>query len=256
MKILQKFVYTFSLGLILILNGCSDTPPPENQYRVSSENPAIGLTFGWYVPDSLLQDLIGPIYTPKIYNDKNEGVLMFFVARGDNYQIGGKNSGNFDVAHLAVPVESVSGVKQDAEKEIEGTIVCPLTILDDGRALHGKLDELGFAMVPGEIDFSVEETDEMISAEIIVTTTIGENVIRATFEKLPVDFNAVTAIINPSSTDLKYFYGPESALIFKNGSGSITSEGVTFYSGLKLESREFYINYFKDFTWEFYFEGN
>jgi len=255
MKALSKIAIALLGFSVVLMIGCTDSAP-SNKFSVSADDPATGITFGWYVPDSTLQDLIGPYFSPKIVNEKGEGLLMFFVVKADNHGIGGEKSGKLTMAQLLVPVIRMSGLNENDGYKIENTIVSPLTILAESKPLYSKLDELGFALVRGEIDFSIEESDDKIEVGSTITTQVGKTILKAWFEKLPVDSKSVTAVINPGSSKLKYFHGEESAQRFENGRGLVKSEGNTFYSGLNLENRPYFITLDKAFTWDFYFEGN
>lgn len=255
MNALNKIALALLGFSVLLMIGCTDSAP-SNKFSVSADDPAIGITFGWYVPDSTLQDLIGPYYSPKIVNEKGEGLLMFFVAKADNHRIGGEKSGKLTMAHLLVPVIRMSGLKEDESNKIENILVSPLTILAESKPFYSKLDELGFALVRGNIDFSIEEVNDRIEVESTITTKVGKTILKAWFENSPVDIKSVTAVINTGSSRLKYFHGEESAQRFENGRGLVKSEGNTFYSGLNLENRSYFITLDKAFVWDFYFEGN
>jgi hypothetical protein len=252
---MNKLLITMLVAAIVLMTGCTDSSK-TNQFMVPQDQPATGITFGWYVADSMAQSLVGPKYTPKIVNEKGECLIMFFVATGDEHNMGGKSVGGFKVAHLLVPVIGMSGLPLNKTDSIEATLVCPLTILDEGKELFNKFNEHGFGMVRGNIDLSVEESDEDITVRGTITTKVGENTLFANFEKLPVDFNAVTAVINPAAEKLTYFYGEEHSSRYENGKGFLKSEGNTFYSGLNLFNTPYFITFDKEIYWDFYFSGN
>jgi len=237
---------------IILLVGC-DEKVQENDFIISSDNPASALTIGWYAPPDIVKEIVGTTFTPKIVNDKNETSIILFVVKSDEHLLDGFASGPMESAHLFIPVEKSEEIKTKSGINITNTLVCPITIVDQSQRLGNKYNDFGFPTYFGDIELNIRKTGEKYMVEAKIKTANGLIEINSMFEEEEVEKSLTSAIFTSKPGMRSFFYGEERFKRISNGKGNLKTDGQNIISAMNLNGQPYYLKLDLDITWEFDF---
>ena len=249
MKKLISIILAISIFLIA---GC-DEKIADNDFVLPKNSPASALTIGWYTSPEVLKEIVGLGFEPKIVNDKNQSTIMLFIVKSDEHIVDGFSSGPMEAAHLVIPVVNKEPLKIVHGEEIENTLVCPITIVDQSQRLGNKYEEFGFATYTGEVELDVNYTGEKYLVDAKVTTANGLIEITSMFEEDGTSKEFSSAIFNSKPNISGYFFGNERMTRIGNGKGNLKVDGQNIISAMQLNGHPYYLKLDLDFTWEFDF---
>lgn len=226
------------ISLLFLFLACT-REQPEVRWQIKKEYPAYGLTLGYQLAESHIQQIIGDAFRPKL--DKHgKGYLMLFIASAQKYYLDDLPHQELGIAHILVYTEN--------------SLNCPLSIGLPDQALNTVLEENHFAIEEGKIALNLTEVDENIQLKASIVTPKGKIEIRSIFENVTaeteeIENTKVSATANTNSS----FIGNESFNTVPIDSVEIISEGENWLNTLDLPSKPDDIWLNKDFVWDFTF---
>ncbi len=240
------------IGLLLI-HSCENPQSGSGDFVVTEKSPANALTIGWYLPVGLLDELVGEAYKPKVVKDDDLGSIMLFIVKSKEHLVDGKSTGPMQAAHLLVPIETPDKLETPKHVSIEGSLACPLNIIDKSRELGDKFNEHTFATYSGTIELSIEKSDETYVADASVITSNGLIEIRGMFNEEEQILEMNSAMFSTKSTQPAYFYGKERTTRIKDGRGGLKTEGGNIIDAMQLADKPFFLRLDRDMSWSFDF---
>ena len=252
-SIRRLFLPVCLAAVVLLLNSCEQEKPKERAFTISETRPATALTIGWYYPLHLLNELVGPDYTPLAVKDDTVGSIMLFIVESEEHRLDGQSLGAMRAAHLVVPIEKPDNLTVEDRSSIDAAMVCPLNIIDESMELGDKYHAANFATYSGEITLEVEkpETNYIVTAS--VKTANGLIRIRGMFDEEEETLESVSAMFSTKSQTNSYFYGEEKTSHIINGKGNLKTEGQNILDAVGLGNRPFFLRFDRNMSWSFDF---
>jgi len=248
----STFVLYALIATILLLNGCK--PEVKNRdFIIPKTHPATALTIGWYVPVKVMTEIVGPGFKPKVVHKNNMTSVMLYIIKSDEHEMDGTNSGPMKAAHLIIPVETSVRLSTTDKIKIKNFMVCPVTIVDQGKKLGDKYNAFGFPTYSGEITLEVKKSGEKYNVDATIKTINGFIEIKAMFDEKGKNLKTTSAVFTPKQGFHSYFYGEERMYRIENGKGNLKLDGQNIISAMNLNNVPFFLKLDRDVSWEFDF---
>ncbi|RKD90468.1 hypothetical protein [Mangrovibacterium diazotrophicum] len=232
---MKQTTQLIAIALLVILTACGQ---PENvHWQADQQDSAYGLTLGYSLPATKVQEIVGDQFNPIV--DKNgNAFLMLFIETAKQYKLQNKTFENMLLAHLAVPCEE--------------SINCPFTIAAENQKISQVYKQFNFRIDEGEVDFSVEDQGDSLVIAAQIATANGKISITAKVPNNPGELVTMATKVT-GSTPNSFFEGKESYRPVKISSAKIKTEGETWLSqfDLKPEPDVMWLN--TEFSWDFSF---
>lgn len=228
------------IALFFICFGFTKKDDKKTRFEIRKDNPAIGLTLGWALPEAELQRIVGDKFKPVVKDGK--GFLMLFIASAKKYYVDDIAYDNLKMAHLIIPVFG------------NHSINAPLSIVNNHNKIHEILKRYNFKIEAGEVDMISTYKGDSISVNVNIKTTYGKIELNSTFLNQPgalksIDSTIVSATANPNS----FFTGPESYKPINIGLIKINSTGQNWISQFNLPAKPDRVWMNDAFVWDFVF---
>jgi hypothetical protein len=246
--ILVSLVFAF-IGL----TSCSEKMP-DHGLIVSKDNPAQALTVGWYVPVSVLKEIVGPNYEPAVIKDDSIGTIYISIIANGDHRVDSLDCGSIKAAHLFVAVNKPSGLKFASASTITNYVVSPASIVDQSPVLGNKYHDFGFPTYTGKINLDVKWSGEKYHAVGTIETSNGKIEIVAVFDEKPFENEMVSAVFNPKSSTYDFMFGKEFSQQIINGKGTLKTEGNNLVTAMNLSGQPYYLKLGLGVNWIFDFE--
>jgi len=248
-----KAMFVLSLIAFMGFTSCSETKP-EHGFIVPKEKPAQALTIGWYVPVTLLKEIVGQHFEPAVVKDDTIGTIMIYIVANGDHKVDSLECGNMKAAHLVIPVNKPADLKLTNASSITNSVVCPISIVDQSPVLGNKYHDFGFPTYTGKINLDVTWSGENYHVKASIETANGLIEIAAKFDEKPVENEMVSAIFNPKSSSYAFMYGHEWFQQIINGKGTLKTEGDNLVSAMNLSGQPYYLKLSLGVNWAFDFE--
>lgn len=249
----KTVVKSFVLAVLIItIAACSKKQ--EYEFVVSKDKPAQALTIGWYVPVTVLKDIVGSHFEPAVVKDDTIGTIFLYIVANGDHKVDSLECGTMKAAHLAIPVKIPTNLKIENASSITGALVCPVSVVDQSPVLGNKYHSFGFPTYTGKVNLDVSWSGKMYHVKASVETANGLIEITAQFEEEPVEHNLVSAIFNPKSNSLDFMYGNENFQQIINGKGNLKIDGNNMIKALGLSGHPYYLKLDLGVSWTFDFE--
>ncbi len=209
-------------------------------FQIRKDNPALGITLAWSLPENQLQKIVGNQFKPVIKNGK--GFLMLFIATAKQYYLDSTAHDNLKLAHIIIPVKG------------EQTINAPLSIVPEKQKINELLKQYNFKMEIGEIGLNVNYKNDSILIEAQIITPKGTIELSSTFLNKPKELKLIESTkVFATDDSNSFFIGPESYKPVEIKSIEIKSIGKNWISQLNLPLKPDRIWLNVDFSWDFIF---
>lgn len=231
-------LYLF-LVLFLISSGCSMVKSTV-RFEIKKEDPAVGLTLGWILPEEQLQKIVGDQFKPLV-KDGN-GFLMLFVASSPKYYLADEQLDTMTIAHIVIPLEGTN------------TINAPLSVVPKEQEISQTLQKYGFKTEFGKIEMNLKTENDSLSVYVKIQTDSGSIIITSTFLNNPGELkNIDSTTVTATNDTTRYFAGPESYVPVQIPSVNIQNSGNNWISKLALTSPPTKVWLNTNFVWDFSF---
>lgn len=248
-----KAILALSVVALIGFTSCSEQKP-EHDFIVSKEKPAQALTIGWYVPVSVLKEIVGQHFEPAVVKDDTIGTIMIYIVANGDHKVDSLECGTMKAAHLVIPVNKPDGLKFANASSITNSVVCPISIVEQSPVLGNKFHDFGFPTYTGKINLDVTWSGEKYHVKASIETANGLIEIAGQFEEKPESSEMVSAIFNPKSSTYAFMYGVENFQQIINGRGSLKAEGDNLVAAMNLSKRPYYLKLGLGINWTFDFE--
>lgn len=253
-----RFSFLISLAVpVFILPSCDNTGGSTNKETdllLNEDNPATALTIGWYLPLDYLQKIVGPDFKPKTVKADTLGVLKLVITRGEQYVLKGNKHENFNSATLLIEVNKPKGLFKSPPKNIDNAYVCPVTIISESLPMAKIFHEYGFVTEQSMVSLQVNESDDRINVEAIISSGENKLIARCFFEDLPIDDRSHIMVVNQTRPMYKYFHGHEKYNRYLSGKGRIDAEGNTLLTTLGIQMIPYFFVLDTELLWAYDFE--
>ena len=212
----------------------------KTRFEIRKDNPAIGLTLGWALPEAELQKIVGDKFKPAVKDGK--GFFMLFITTAKKYYINDLAYDNLKMAHLIIPVVG------------KYTINAPLSIGNETQKINGVLKYYDFKIETGNVDLVLTHKTDSITLMANIITSKGKIELNSTFlnklgELKHIDSTIVSATANPNS----FFTGPESYKPINIETIKISNVGQNWISQFNLSAKPDRVWMNDAFVWDFIF---
>jgi hypothetical protein len=114
MKIRKLFLIVAMMFIVMALK----KDETKHVFVIKKDNPATGLTLAWLLPESKVQQIVGPKFKPILKNGR--GLLMLFIVTTKKYYLNQNAYENLNLAHIIVPVEGTNAINSPFFISTEG----------------------------------------------------------------------------------------------------------------------------------------
>lgn len=214
----------------------------ENKVRfeIRKDNPAVGLTLVWSLPEAQLQSIVGDKFKPLVKEGK--GILMLFITTAKKYQLDSVTYDNLKMAHILVPTEGAQ------------TINAPLSIAEEKQPISEILKRYDFKIDLGKVDMDLDYKKDSISLKANIITSKGKIELSAIFPNKPGELKTMeSTVVSATGNPDNVFTGPESYIPITIESIKINSTGQNWISQLKLPAKPDRVGMNDAFVWNFMF---
>ena len=236
---MKNKIPTIAIALLFICFGFTKGDK-KTRFEIRKDNPAIGLTLGWALPEAELQKIVGDKFKPAVKDGK--GFLMLFITTSKKYYLDDVGYDNLKMAHLIIPVVG------------KYTINAPLSIGNESQKINEVLKHYDFKIETGNVDMVLTYKTDSISLMANIITSKGKIELNSTFlnkagEIKTIDSTIVSATANPNS----FFTGPESYKPINIGAIKIKSTGQNWITQFNLPAKPDRVWMNDAFVWDFVF---
>ncbi|MDI1354154.1 MAG: hypothetical protein PSX36_04510 [bacterium] len=210
------------------------------RFEIRKDNPAIGLTLVWSLPEVQLQSIIGDKFKPFVKDGK--GVLMLFITTAKKYYLDSVGYDNLKMAHILVLTEGKNALN------------APLSIGVEKQNLNEVLKRNNFKLEIGKVDMNLNYKNDSISLKAHIITLKGKIELDAIFPNKPGELKTIeSTVVSATGNPNNIFTGPESYIPINIESIKINSTGQNWISQLKLPAKPDRIGMNDAFVWNFMF---
>ena len=248
----KKYLSWVWLVAMISLYSCSSQLSEKTAFIIPATTPATALSIGWYVHIDSLTGLTGA-FTPRVMKDDSMGVILLYLVQGEEHLVDKNSLGQTRSAHVVIPVVSPTDMEVGDQSAIEATMVCPLNIISKSEELETRYREFDFETIKGDIKLDIRKTGNAYYAQASVFTGRGKFGIRARFSEPGEQKEVSSAMINPDSGPLRFFYGKERFTRLDKGSGNLINKSDKVFNLLHLSNTPDFLNLDTDLSWEFDF---
>ena len=248
------FKANFALFVLVLIALASCTEKKAlHGFIVPKDEPAQSLTIGWYVPVNLLKKIVGPHFEPAVIKDDTIGTITIFIVSGKGHSVDSLECGDLKAAHLVIPVKKPNDMHFAEANSITGSIVCPISIVDESPVLGNKFYDFGFPTYTGQVNLDVTFSEEKYHVKASIETANGKIEINAFFDEQPTESDMVSAIFNPKADVYSFMYGKEHVNKIINGKGVLKTDGENMVNAMNLSGQPYYLTLGLDMYWDFDF---
>ncbi len=130
------------------------------RFEIRKDNPAIGLTLVWSLPEAQLQGIIGDKFKPLVKDGK--GILMLFITTAKKYYLDSVGYDNLKMAHILVLTEGNNALN------------APLSIGVEKQNLNEVFNRYNFKTEIGKVDVDLNYKNDSISLKAHIITSKGK----------------------------------------------------------------------------------
>jgi uncharacterized cupin superfamily protein len=248
-----KAVLVLSVIALVGFESCNEKKS-DHGFVVPKDKPAQALTIGWYVPVTVLKEIVGPHFEPTVIKDDSIGTIMIRIVSGEGHKVDSLDCGVMKAAYLMIPVIKPANMKFADANSITNSLVCAMAIVDQSPVLGNKFDDFGFPTYTGKINLDAKWSGEKYHVTASIETANGKIDIVGQFEEKPEPNDLVTAIFNPKASTFAFMYGKEHFQQIINGKGNLKTEGDNMIKAMNLSGHPYYLKLDLDLNWVFDFE--
>ncbi len=209
-------------------------------FEIRKDNPAIGLTLVWSLPETQLQNIIGAKFKPFVKDGK--GILMLFVTTAKKYYLDSVGYDNLKMAHILVLTEGNNALN------------APLSIGVEKQNLNEVLNRYNFKIEIGKVNMDLNYKNDSISLKAQVITSKGKIELSAIFPNKPGELKTMeSTVVSATGNPNNFFTGPESYIPINIQSIKINSTGQNWITQLKLPAKPDRVGMNDAFVWNFMF---
>ena len=212
----------------------------KTRFEIRKDNPAIGLTLVWSLPEAQLQNIIGDKFKPLVKDGK--GILMLFITTAKKYYLDSSAYDNLKMAHILVLTEEKNALN------------APLSIGVEKQNLNEVLKRNNFKLEIGKVDMSLNYKNDSISLKAHIITLKGKIELDAIFPNIPGELKTMeSTVVSATGNPNNIFTGPESYIPINIESIKINSTGQNWITQLKLPAKPDRVGMNDAFVWDFVF---
>ena len=232
---------TLPIALILLFICLGFTKDEKKvRFEIRKDNPAIGLTLVWSLPEAQLQNIIGDKFKPLIKDGK--GVLMMFITTAKKYYLDSVDYDNLKMAHILVLTEG------------DNAINAPLSIGVENQNINEILKRYNLKIEIGKVNMDLNYKNDSISLKAHIITSKGKIELSAIFPNKPGELKTMeSTVISATGNPNNVFTGPESYVPITIESIKINSTGQNWITQFKLPAKPDRIGMNDSFVWNFVF---
>lgn len=210
------------------------------RFEIRKDNPAIGLTLVWSLPEAQLQNIIGDKFKPFVKDGK--GILMLFITTAKKYYLDSVGYDNLKMAHILVLTEG------------NNVLNAPLSIGVEKQNLNEVLKLYNFKIEIGKVNMDLNYKNDSISLKAHIITSKGKIELSAIFPNKPGELKTMeSTVVSATGNPNNFFTGPESYIPINIESIKINSTGQNWISQLKLPAKPDRVGMNDAFVWNFMF---
>ena len=212
----------------------------KTRFEIRKDNPAIGLTLAWSLPEAQLQNIIGDKFKPLVKDGK--GILMLFITTAKKYYLDSAAYDNLKMAHILVLTEG------------KNVLNAPLSIGVEKQNLNEVLKRNNFKLEIGKVDMNLNYKNDSISLKAHIITLKGKIELDAIFPNKPGELKTMeSTVVSATRNPNNIFTGPESYIPINIESIKINSTGQNWITQLKLPAKPDRVGMNDAFVWDFLF---